>query len=274
MLRGTLHRGCRFVVGVIVLLTVARLGVTPVSGESGPPGVHDTSPPTGTILNPLPGTWLSLAYFYLSVRFTDPDGISTFEMTLDGITLSSSFYDFVLSANAYGLPEGLHTATARASDQLGNGPTVLSWSFSTDTRRPEAEITFPVGNPTVADGSLVMTWTGNDTGSGIDHFLVKLDDGPDVDVGKVVSFPFHNLSAGVHYFSLTPVDAAGNTPYYQEVAVATVPPPPASPRNTTLIVTLSNEVIRRFVAGLAIAAIVGLALRPRREPPGREPPNA
>jgi len=200
-------------------------------------------------------------------------------MTLDGITLTSSFYDFVLSANAYGLPEGLHTATARASDQLGNGPTVLSWSFSTDTRRPEAEITFPVGNPIVADGSLVMTWTGNDTGSGIDHFLVKLDDGPDVDVGKVVSFPFHNLSAGVHYFSLTPVDAAGNTPYYQEVAVATVPPPPASPANTTLVVTLSNEVPLWAIAlilinAVELVAIVGLALRPRREPRGREPPNA
>ena len=278
-----MRRGCRFVVGLVILVAVAGISVPRASAAFGPPALADANPPAGTILNPLPGAWQGNPYIYLQVGFTDPDGIATSSlyMAIDGMSLVTNWNSFVLYASASGLADGPHTAEARASDQLGNGPTVLSWSFSLDTTRPEVEITNPAGNPVLADGSVILRWTGTDTGSGIDRYEVRLDNGLTFDVGNATSFPFHNLEPGIHYFHVRAYDVAGNSDPYYEIAVATVPPaapPPPNPANTTLVVSLPSEVPSWAVALIAInvvelAAIVGLAFRQRKEPRGSNRPN-
>ena len=262
-----------------MLVAAVCLPVPPASAASHPPDTADAFPPTGEIMYPLPGSWESYLYVFIQVRFTDPDGImfSSLSMTIDGIPLAVSWNGNTLSASYYVDAEGLHAIEARASDQLGNGPTVLSWTFSSDQSEPVVNITTPSGNPELTDGSVVLAWTGTDTGSGIDHYRVRLDDDPWFDVGDATTFPFPELPPGVHYFQVEAMDAAGNYAYTS--AVATVPfPPPQSPGNTTIVVNLPSEVPSWAVALIAInvvelAAIVALTFRRRRESQGGNRPD-
>ncbi len=278
--------GCFLVFGLLVLALVTIVTVPPASA--------DTNPPAGTILYPLPGTWTPRGYVSFSVRFTDLDGISqsSVSMTLDGVPVgfytshNPTWTDIRLSGDAGPVPDGPHNASASASDVRGNGPTVLNWSFSSDSVLPVVTITYPVGNPVIANGSLVFAWTGSDVGSGIDHYVISIDQEPQLNVGTATSFPFHDLAPGMHYFYVTAYDVAGNYPYYYPsgsiaVAVATVPTPSTAtppPGNTTVHLTLSgSDQVPPWGIGVIVittaeaVAVAALALRPRRPPEGGKP---
>ena len=252
-----------------------------------PPASADTSPPVGYILGPDPVGWHTSRWVYLTARFTDPDGIlaSSISGMLDGRPVYLSAYptdanwtDLQVSGGSQAVADGLHTAQVSASDRFGNGPTVLSWSFSVDAFPPAVTITSPIGDPLIPDGSVTLAWTGTDNASGVDHYAVRLDGGPSMNVGRATSFPFHGLPPGIHYFYIVAYDKAGNSNRYGDdyVAMATVPvPPPATPpgnvTNATnqVTVVVSGEVPPWAVALLAVnvleAAVVVavLALLPR-----------
>ncbi len=256
-----------------------------------PPAVADTSPPIGAILFPGPGTWSPYSDVSLRVRFTDPDGIaaSSISMWVDGKPLAvetdpadAGWTDVDVHPTARDLGEGTHTAEASVTDRLGNGPTVLRWSFSVDTIPPVVNITYPVGNPVVSDGSMTLAWTGSDSGSGIDTYTVQLDDGPAFGVGKATSVPFRDLRPGVHYFSVNAYDVAGNSVYTTDrpIAMATVPAPSGAQTNTTHQVTVAASsgipawaVLLVLVNAVEVAAVAWLALRRRRVSPGRGKPG-
>jgi len=276
-MRETLHRGCCFVFRLALLIVLVSVSIPSASAATFLPDPWDSNPPAGD--------WVG-RYIDLRVRFTDPDGImvSSLYMSVDGISLVTSWDGVVLYAtsSAYAFPDGPHDAEARASDQLGNGPTVLSWSFLIDTTVPVVKITSPQGNPEIANGSVTLMWTGTDTGSGIDHYVVHLDNGPSIDVGNATTFPFHDLGPGLHYFYVTAYDVAGNYDYYNfATAVATVPrppPPQPPPANTIVVVSLPGEVPPWGIAVIVIslvefAAIIGLALRQRKEAHGGNRPD-
>ena len=254
----------------------------------------------GWIRDPSPGAWVASRSVRLSVTFRDSDGIlpSSLSATLDGVPLflSSEPWDanwtgVDVSAYSYPYEDGPHVAEARASDLLGNGPTVLTWSFTVDATPPVLNITSPVGNPVAPDGNVILAWTGMDNASGIDHYLVRLDDGPYINVGTVTAFPFHGLPPGVHYFYVVAYDRAGNSNLYSSyngngVAIATVPAPPAAttpPANVTnsttqVIVVVPNEIPSWVIVLVAMnvveaAAVVGLAMRRGREPRGGGEPS-
>jgi len=257
---------------VVVFSTAAR-----ASGGSRPPEITDANPPTGTILNPLPGTWT--AYVSLSVRFMDLDGImySSLSLTIDGIPLGWSWSPPILYGYGSGFADGPHTAEARASDQLGNGPTVLSWSFSVDTTPPVIAITSPSGNPELAKGFVTVAWTGSDNGSGIDHYEIRLDNGPPVEVGTATTFPYRDLAPGVHYFQVSAYDVARNSAYL--TTMATVPRAPGTPTNTTTQITVvmpdaipSWAIVLVAVNAAEAGTIVWIALRRRNEPPRGDKP--
>jgi hypothetical protein len=263
---------------LLIVIVVGWFGVPAASGAFGGPGPADTNPPTGTVIFPLPGAWTYFNYITLSVRFTDPDGISvpSLSMALDGVSLSPSWTGFVLFASASGVSDGPHTAEARASDQLGNGPTIVRWSFSVDTIRPVVNITSPSGNPELASGFVNVAWTGSDSGSGIDSYWIRLDNGPPIGVRTATTFPFRDLSPGVHYFEVGAYDKAGNSA--EGITMATVPPR-ASPTNTTTQITVvmpdgipSWAIVLVVINAVEASAIAWLVVRRRREPPVGPPP--
>ncbi len=274
-----------FVLVMLAVATVAFLAMPPASGGDPPPVVADTDPPVGGIDGPLPGRCVTDRSIYVSVWFMDRDGIdeSSISLAVDGAPLWPTTYPSDANwtdvrVRGYGnwVVDGPHTAEARAADRLGNGPRVLNWSFSVDASPPVVTVTAPVGNPLVEDGSVTLEWTGTDDASGVDHYLIRLDDGPYIDVRRATSFPFRGLPPGMHYFYIVAYDVAGNSNgyYYGGVAaVATVPTPPPTvtpPANLTTQVTVvvPDQVPAWAVPLVAITAaeavaIAGLALRGR-----------
>jgi hypothetical protein len=219
---------------------------------------------------PLPGAWVNYSeYLTLAVRFTDPDGISLFSlsMTVDGSSVPAGWTNFAMYASITGLSDGPHAAEASAWDQVGNGPTVVSWSFSVDTVPPVVAITTPTGNPELVDGSVTLAWTGSDVGSGIDHYEVRLDGGSSVDVGTATSLAFPDLAPGVHYFQVTAYDVARNNDH--RTTIATVPFPPG---NSTAEQIPTWAIALVVVNAAEAAGVVWLALRRRVESSRGEKP--
>ena len=159
---------------------------------------------------------------------------------------------------------------------MGNGPTVVTWSFSLDATPPEVAITSPSGNPELTDGSVTLAWTGSDAGSGIQRYEVQLDDGPPVDVGTATSLPFPSLLPGIHYFYVFAYDAVGNSK--NSSALATVPASSANSNSTTLVTVVVPDGIPLWAIVLVVinaveaAAIAWLAFGRRRPPPGTPGP--
>jgi len=275
--------------GCVAVVSVGLMSVSAprASGASPPLGPADTLPPAGEIEYPRADSWVTYQYVGVRVHFEDPDGInpSSLAFQVDGTPLGVDWYSYDggISGDASGydgpFAEGSHRAEARAKDWLGNGPTVLSWSFSIDTIRPVVNITYPIGNPVIPDGSGNLTWTGSDVGSGIDYYGIRIDDGPYVNVGTATSFPFHDLAPGIHYFYVGATDVAGNSDSYyyapSVLGVATVPRPTAPPANasTQVFVTVPDGMPSWAVALLTVnvaeaAAVAWLGLRGRRESHG------
>jgi len=259
-----------FMIGLLVGLALMTIVAPPASGASGNPETADTNPPVGRILFPLPGAWVGSSFVSLGASFTDVDGISisSLSMTIDGMSLGISWGNFVLNAFLSGIPDGPHTAVAQASDTLGNGPTVLTWSFTVDTVPPVVAITTPTGNPLLTDGSMTLAWTGSDADSGIGNYEVRLDGGWPIDVGTATSLAFPDLAPGVHYFQVTAFDRA--QVQASRMAIATVPTPAPTNSTTRVTVVVPDQVPAWAIALVVInaveaAAVVWLALR-RRDP--------
>ena len=270
-----MRAGC-FPIVCLLLVIVLWFGGPTASGTAVGPQPADTSPPTGTVLYPKAGSWTSNGYIYLGARFVDPDGISvsSLSLTVDGLPVTVTWNNPTMYGTVVALTDGSHAVEARASDLVGNGPTIVSWSFSVDTVPPVVTISRPLGNPELVNGSTTLAWTGSDDASGIKGYNVRLDNGWAIDVGTGTSFSFPDLAPGVHYFQVLAADGAGNTAWGS--TMATVPFPPAN--STTRITVVMPDQIPSWAIVLVVinaieaAGVAWLALRQRRERPGAPPP--
>ncbi|HEX4922906.1 MAG TPA: Ig-like domain-containing protein, partial [Bdellovibrionales bacterium] len=107
------------------------------------------------------------------------------------------------------LSEGAHTIAVRSTDLAGNvqGAGFGSCAFTVDTVIPTVSITGQPADPSNATGPS-FTFTGNGTGTAVDHFECKLDAG----AYAVCTSPhaLAGLSDGSHTFYVKSFDQAGN----------------------------------------------------------------
>ncbi len=80
-----------------------------------------------------------------------------------------------------------------------------------DTTPPTVSITSPDDGATVTTSDVTVTWTGSDSGTGIDHYEVRIDSGSWTNVGTSTSHTFTGLSDGSHTVDVKAYDGAGNT---------------------------------------------------------------
>ena len=91
------------------------------------------------------------------------------------------------------LDDGYYTVTMKAVDNAGN-EVYRAVSF-TVVDPIQLTITSPEENATLEPGNITVTWEVNGT---VDHFAVRLDDGPWIDVGNATSWTFANVTEGEH----------------------------------------------------------------------------
>jgi hypothetical protein len=169
--------------------------------------VVDTIAPT-TLLAGTPQAIAASATASFSFNGDDADGsgVVGFEARLDGGGFSAAVSGLSLS----GLAEGAHTFEVRALDAAGNpdgSPETYTWTV--DTIAPDTAILGTPDNPT--DGaSATFIFSGDaGTGTAIDHFLYRMDNGALVSTTDPTA-SFANLTDGEHSFEVFAVDAAGN----------------------------------------------------------------
>ncbi len=107
------------------------------------------------------------------------------------------------------LVQGGHVVVVRAFDLAGNSATATV-NITVDTTAPNVEILSPANGYLNTTGSITITWTGNDTDSGIDHYEVSWEGmTPTIVPAGTLAYTFTGLSDGSHVLTVTAYDKVG-----------------------------------------------------------------
>ncbi|MEF8873963.1 MAG: Ig-like domain-containing protein, partial [Candidatus Thermoplasmatota archaeon] len=134
-------------------------------------------------------------------------GIDFYEVRIDGENWIDLGTD--TEHTFTGLQDGEHTVEVRAWDEVGNQE-IMSVDFTVDTTPPEVEIISPGDGETLNETEVTIEWSGDDDGTGIDHYQVMMDNGSWIDVGSGTSHTFSEVEEGEHTVEVQAVDGAGN----------------------------------------------------------------
>lgn len=169
---------------------------------------EDTSPPLISITSPISGEILGLSSVTVSWFVYDTQsGIDHSEVKLDGgswiSTGTATNYTFT------NVTEGSHMITVRAFNGAGN-TSETSVSFGVDVTPPSISIASPTNATIFSSSSVLISWSGFDTVSGIDHYEVRLNAGSWLDVQTSTTHTFTNLDDGTHMAYVRVFDKGAN----------------------------------------------------------------
>ena len=172
--------------------------------------VYDATNPSLEIISPANGTKFNTSN--VTVQWSASDNcklkyinISLNNMFIDQLDPSITEYTFI------GLPDGKHNVTIVAVDYAGNvNSTVVI--FFVDTTPPCIEITQPLNGTYVLSSDVLVKWTGKDSVTYIDYYVIIYDNGtPVVLDNTTTSMLLAGLSEGYHNVTVIAYDAVGNS---------------------------------------------------------------
>jgi len=83
--------------------------------------------------------------------------------------------------------------------------------ITVDITPPTISITSPINGSEIKSSNITVSWTGADTGSGINYYEIKVDDDQWIIAGKTTTHTFTGLNDGSHTINLRAYDKTGNT---------------------------------------------------------------
>ena len=123
---------------------------------------------------------------------------------------TGAWSDWTLSTSITlgGLLEGTHTFEVRAKDEAGNIGAAASYTWAFDLTGPKITITVPEdGTEYGLNDTVNSDWVAVDALSGLDTAAAS----DDANTGMISGDPFYTGSIGLHKFTVTATDLAGNT---------------------------------------------------------------
>jgi len=166
----------------------------------------DSISPVVTISSPQDGAVLDQLTFTASWTATDSGGIDRYEVRVD----DGQWTDFgVQLTTSLTLDEGEHTVEVRAFDNAGNCDSD-SVGIELDVTDPLVNILDPSEGEIFNSSQLAVSWWGSDSGSGIDHYEIRIDGGSWSSLGMGTSTQL-DLDDGVHTVEVRAMDHAGNS---------------------------------------------------------------
>lgn len=132
-------------------------------------------------------------------------GIEGYRIKSENISWIDS--DMNSSFDFHSLPEGENKIIVQAIDKVGNRAN-RTITFFVDRSSPRLDITKPK-NGSSSDRTFIE-WTGDDVLSNIDHYEIKIDEGPWIGVGTLNNYSLSNVSDGEHTVKIKSIDKAGN----------------------------------------------------------------
>jgi hypothetical protein len=89
--------------------------------------------------------------------------------------------------------------------------TVTLTSGGSDTTPPTITITSPADNAQLTSPSVTVTWTGSDSGSGINYYETRIDSSSWINKGTATSHTYSGVANGGHTVEVRAWDNAGNS---------------------------------------------------------------
>jgi len=165
----------------------------------------DTTAPVPSITSPSEGYATNVTSVTVAWTATDNVGVVGYKYRLDGGAWSTMSAD--TSHTFTGLAEMQHTFEVKAFDAKDNNATAMV-NFTVDQALPALSISSP------AEGALVNTssvsWSGSDALSGINYYIVQVDNGTWSGHLSAASYAIPNLADGPHQVRVRAYDNAGN----------------------------------------------------------------
>lgn len=232
----------------------------------------DSLPPELWLTSPAPGSWTNNPRPEIVVSLSDSlSGIDRENglMSLDGVSVSPTRTDTSLRYTpATALADGSHTVEASTSDRAGN-PATLTSSFQVDTHPPEVPVLSGLASGDVLVGTVSVTATSSDPGSGVAAVEVLVDGTLRAALGAPTlqgTLATANLSEGPHDVTCRARDAAGNRSAEsavvdvivdnQPIEVAITTPPENQPlRDTADVAATVSEPVDRVVFSVGSVSV-------------------
>ena len=134
--------------------------------------VYDAGHPTVVITSPTSGSYNNTGI--VTVKWTAGDaisGIAKVEISTDG-TIWTDVTG--INSDTLALSDGSHTVYVRAKDNAGN-TNMTSVTFTVDTLKPAVSILTPINGSYNNTGSVLLSWTASDSGSGLSGTEISTD---------------------------------------------------------------------------------------------------
>ena len=126
---------------------------------------------------------------------------------IDGVRVAKKVTSYVWDTTDY--TDGEHQI--RAKIRRDNEIIYVTVSNSgPDTTPPTVNIGYPGDGATVSSDTVMVTWSGSDSGSGIDYYEIQLDGGAWINKGTGTSHTFTGLAETSHTVNVRAWDNAGN----------------------------------------------------------------
>ncbi|MEM4264493.1 MAG: Ig-like domain-containing protein [Thermoplasmata archaeon] len=168
----------------------------------------DFTLPSLEIISPVSGMWINSTNLILAWSGEDSlTGIDSYEVKIDSGSWRS--VELVNETNISSIQDGIHNVSVRATDLAGNR-VVQSIVLMNDRTSPVVAKLSPITGTTVTTSTVLLSWSGSDSTSGIDHFEIKIDDDAWMDVATVNEYQIDNLPSGSHTVTVRAIDRAGN----------------------------------------------------------------
>lgn len=174
--------------------------------------ILDTIPPTGLITIAEGSAYTNSSSLALTLLADDAtSGVAEMRFSNDGITWSLWETYAVSKSWALTTVEGIKTVYVQYRDNAGLVSDITSDTITLDTLQPSIAITSPSNGSEIKSSSITIDWTGSDTGSGIDLYEIRHDNGEWINVGMDTTYTFTALSDGSHTAEVRAIDKTGKS---------------------------------------------------------------
>ncbi len=169
----------------------------------------DGDPPSLVVLDPAEGSYINENH--TTIEWESGDGIagvSHFDISLDGEKIVTGILG--TKYDVKDLSNGAHSVTVEAYDAYQNR-NLSTRKFTVDLEAPVVDITEPKDGSMYNTFEMVFQWTGMDVFSGIERYLVRIDQSDWIDIGDNTSYTWKVAEEGEHQLSVKAFDLANNS---------------------------------------------------------------